>query len=149
MSTLQCANIHFESTQNNRVQYLGSNNFAFVAGGSNLMVISTSGSTLNSGFTVTPYNLGVITTALTANGALGNYQYMTANAAFTLTAPTSDTAIDILVTNGTGAGTITFSGFTAPSGGGGDTYATTSSNRYLLMIRRINSIATYAWKALQ
>lgn len=36
-----------------------------------------------------------------------------------------------------------------PVGGGGDTYATTGNNKYLLMIRRINSVATYSWKALQ
>jgi hypothetical protein len=41
MSTLQCANIHFESTQNNRIQYLGSNNYALVAGGSNAMTINS------------------------------------------------------------------------------------------------------------
>lgn len=43
MSTLQCANIHFESTQNNRVQYFGSNNFAFVAAGANVLTINTAG----------------------------------------------------------------------------------------------------------
>lgn len=41
MSTLQCANIHFESTQNNRIQYAGSNNYVLVAGGSNAMSINT------------------------------------------------------------------------------------------------------------
>lgn len=43
MSTLQCANIHFESTQNNRVQYFGSNNFGFVAAGANVLTINTTG----------------------------------------------------------------------------------------------------------
>ena len=41
MSTLQGANIHFESTQNNRIQYTGSNGFVFVSGGTNTMVINT------------------------------------------------------------------------------------------------------------
>lgn len=44
MSTLQCANIHFESTGNNRVQYFGSNNFAFVAAGANVLSVNSSGS---------------------------------------------------------------------------------------------------------
>ena len=44
MSTLQCSNIHFESTGNNRVQYLGSNAFAFVAGGANVLSINSTGS---------------------------------------------------------------------------------------------------------
>ena len=150
MSTLQCSNIHFESTGNNRVQYLGSNAFAFVAGGSNLMSISTTGSSLNSGFTVTPGNLGTISSGTTTlSAASSNYQYYTNNGAHTIAAPSSDTAIDILVTNGASAGTITLSGFTAPSGGGGDTYATTNGQRFLLMVRRINGISTYMWKALQ
>lgn len=41
MSTLQVANIWFESTANNRIQYLGSNTIAFVVGGSNTLVINT------------------------------------------------------------------------------------------------------------
>lgn len=86
---------------------------------------------------------------MTPDPALGNYQYLTNNAAFTLAAPSSDCAIDILVTNGSTAGAITLSGFTAPAGGGGDAYATTNASRFLLMIRRINAVATYAWKALQ
>lgn len=45
MSTLQCANIHFESTANNRIQYAGSNNYVLVAGGSNAMSINATGVT--------------------------------------------------------------------------------------------------------
>lgn len=51
MSTLQCANIHFESTQNNRVQYLGTNNFAFVAGGANAFVVNTTSVVVSPGGT--------------------------------------------------------------------------------------------------
>lgn len=107
--------------------------------------------TFTKGFTVTPNNIGTpaASSTVTPDPTLGNYQYLTNNAAFTIAAPASDSAIDILVTNGSTAGAITFSGFTAPSGGGGDTYATTNANRFLLMIRRINAVATYAWKALQ
>lgn len=104
--------------------------------------------TIAVGYSVTPNNLGTMG-SFTANPALGNYQYGTNNGAFTLTAPTSDCAIDIMVTNGASAGAITFSGFTAPAGGGGDTYATTNAQRFLLMIRRINGVSTYSWKAYQ
>lgn len=105
--------------------------------------------TLSKGFTYTPHSLGNMT-SFTVDPAEGNLQYGTNNAAITITAPAADCSVDILVTNhATTAGTITFSGFTAPTGGGGDTYATTGNNKYLLMIRRINSVATYAWKALQ
>ena len=98
---------------------------------------------------VTAYNLGTGSATVTPSPANGNYQYITNNGAFTLAAPASDCAIDILVTNGVSASTLTLSGFTAPSGGGGDTYATTNANKYLLLIRRINGTSTYAWKALQ
>lgn len=49
MSTLQCANIHFESTQNNRVQYLGSNSIAVIAGGANSLVTNNTVTTLQVG----------------------------------------------------------------------------------------------------
>lgn len=104
--------------------------------------------TVSVGYTVTPNNLGTMSN-FTINPALGNYQFGTNDGAFTLTAPASDCAIDLLVTNGASAGTITLSGFTAPAGGGGDTYATTNTNKYILHIRRINGTATYMWKALQ
>jgi hypothetical protein len=102
------------------------------------------------GFNVTPGNLGTISTGTTTLAASsGNYQYYTNGGAHTIAAPGSDCAIDILVTNSATAGAITLSGFTAPSGGGGDTYATTNANRYILSVRRINAISTYVWKALQ
>ena len=102
------------------------------------------------GFNVTPGNLGTISSGTTTLSAgSGNYQYYTNGGAHTIAAPGSDCAIDILVTNSATAGAITLSGFTAPSGGGGDTYATTNTQRFLLMVRRINSISTYVWKALQ
>lgn len=43
MSTLQVANIHLESTGNNRIQYNGSNSFVFVTAGSNAMTINSGG----------------------------------------------------------------------------------------------------------
>lgn len=113
------------------------------------VMFTQGGQTITGGFSLTPFNLGTGSATVTPAPTNGNYQYITNNGAFTLAAPASDCAIDILVTNGASAGSITLSGFTAPSGGGGDTYATTNANRYLLLIRRINSISTYVWKALQ
>lgn len=104
--------------------------------------------TISKGFSLTPYSLGNMTN-FTVDPANGNYQYGTNNAAFTLTAPASDCAVDILVTNhASTAGAITFSGFTVGSSTG-STYATTGNNKYLLSIRRINSVSTYSWYALQ
>lgn len=41
MSTLQVANIWFESTGNNRIQYNGSNNYLLTAGGATAMTVNT------------------------------------------------------------------------------------------------------------
>lgn len=112
------------------------------------VLVNSQTATISKGFTLTPNNLGTMAN-FTVDPTLGNYQFGTNNAAFTLTAPASDCAVDILVTNGAAAGAITFSGFTAPAGGGGDTYAATNTFKFMLMIRRINAISTYLWKALQ
>ena len=74
MSTLQCANIHFESTANNRVQYNGSNDFIFVAGGSNAISVNTTAVLFATGgsntFSVNSTSISVSpggTTVLTVN----------------------------------------------------------------------------------
>ena len=119
-------------------------------GSAGAVITTNNTNTFTIGYTVTPNNIGTVSSGTTTPAAAnGNYQYLTNNGAFTLAAPAADSAIDILVTNGASAGTITFSGYTAPTGGGGDTYATTNANKYLLMIRRINGTSTYVWKALQ
>lgn len=101
------------------------------------------------GFNSTPYNLGTVSSGtVTPASANGNTQYLTNNGAFTLAAPSTNCSIDIDVTNGASAGAITFSGFTVGSNTG-DTYATTNTNKYILMIRRVNGTSTYAWKAYQ
>jgi hypothetical protein len=109
--------------------------------------MQTSGNqTITGGFAVTPYSQAV--GSFTVNPLGGNYQYTTNNGAFTLTAPTVDCAVDILVTNGAAAGAITFSGFTVGANVG-DTLTTTNGSRFIISIRRINAISTYTVKALQ
>lgn len=103
--------------------------------------------TISKGFTLTPNSIGTFG-SFTIDPSLGNYQYGTNNAAFTLTAPTSDCAIDLLVTNGATAGAITFSGFTVGSATG-SALTTTNTNKFLISIRRINAISTYSIYALQ
>lgn len=105
------------------------------------------GKTVTGGFNVTPNNLGNIT-SFTIDPSLGNYQYGTNHGAATWTAPASDCAVDILVTNDATAGTITFSGFTVGSSTG-STLTTTNTNKFLISIRRINGISTYSIYALQ
>jgi len=111
------------------------------------LVTTTTTKTIAIGYTITPYNHGVIVD-FTANAALGNYQYGTCNSAFVMTAPTSDCAIDMLITNGTGAGAVTLTGFTIGTFVG-DPLTTTNGDKFIVSIRRINSVSTYSIKALQ
>jgi hypothetical protein len=105
--------------------------------------------TITKGYAVTPNNLGTLSTGTTTlNPANGNYQYATNNGAHTLAAPASDCAIDVLYTNGASAGAITFSGFTVGSSTG-STLTTTNAQRFLISVRRINSVSTYSIYALQ
>lgn len=99
------------------------------------------------GYTVSPANLGTITTGtVTPNPASGNYQYYTNSGAHTIAAPSSDCAIDILVTN-SGGGSITFSGYTVGANTG--SVFTTAGAKFILSIRRIAGTSTYSWYALQ
>lgn len=105
--------------------------------------------TITTGYLITPFSIGTITTGTTTlSGANGNYQYLTDNGAFTLAAPAADTAIDVLITNGASAGTITFTGFTVGTNTG-DALTTTNASKFLLSVLRINGTSTYTVKALQ
>lgn len=102
---------------------------------------------ISAGYTLSPYS--ITTGSFTVTPANGNYQYVTNNGAYTITAPSSDCAVDILVTNGSSAGATTFTGFTVASGNTGDALTTTNTNKFVISIRRINSVSTYTIKALQ
>lgn len=78
----------------------------------------------------------------------GNYQTAINNGAITIVAPTVDCAMDILIVNTTGAGAISFSGFTVNSNTG-EPFTTTINHTFILSIRRIGGVATYVNKALQ
>jgi hypothetical protein len=104
------------------------------------------GQTLTGGFNFTP--VGLTAGNLTINALLGNYQYVSNNAAFSITAPAKDSAVDILVTNTATAGAITFVGFVVGTNTG-DLLTTTNGHIFILSIRRINAISTYVIKALQ
>ena len=107
--------------------------------------------TISKGFTLTPNNIGTFTSvqSTTLDPTLGNYQYVSLSGTFTwtVTAPSSDCAIDIVVALGaSGSGvTVSFSGFKTPSSGAAGTFTAANSTWYTLSIRRINSIATYSW----
>lgn len=112
-------------------------------------LLKNSATTTTVGYKFTSYSAGTVSIGtLTPDAANGNYQYYTNNGAHTLAAPADDSAIDILVTNGASAGAITFSGFTVSSSVG-DALDTTSTHKFIISIRRINSVSTYIVKALQ
>jgi hypothetical protein len=104
--------------------------------------------TIAGGFRVTAFNIGTAAGTVTPDPMKGNYQYLANSAAFTLSAPIADCAIDILITNGSGAGAIAFAGFTTGAVVG-DALDTVVGHKFVVSIRRINSTATYAVKALQ
>ncbi len=106
--------------------------------------------TVTGGFELTSYSAGTKSSGtFTPDPINQNYQYYTNGGAHTLAAPASDCAIDILVTNNGSAGSITFSGFTVASGNTGDPLTTTNGHKFLISIRRMNSVSTYIIKALQ
>ena len=107
---------------------------------------TTAGVTISAGFNVTAYSIP--SAPITPDPLLGNYQYYTSTSAPTINAPTTDCAIDILFTNGASAGTPAFVGYTVGSVVGSP-YATTLNYRFILSIRRIASVSTYSWYALQ
>lgn len=67
MSTLQVANIHLESTANNRIQYTGSNSFNIVAGGSNTLTVNSTVVVANAAMTIS----GALSVAGALSGAAG------------------------------------------------------------------------------
>ena len=84
MSTLQVANIYFESSGNNRIQYLGSNNYSFYAGGLPTLTVNTStvlftasmsftsiGANTASANTLTANSFTVVNNYFVANGWVG------------------------------------------------------------------------------
>lgn len=88
---------------------------------------------LTTGFATTSYSGGTVSSGTyTPDEANGNKQYITANGAFTLAVPTNDCNIELEITNGASAGSITTSSYTKVSG----SYATTNTNKYLFYITK-------------
>lgn len=95
----------------------------------------------------TSTSLGTGSATVTPSVTNGSFQYITNNGAFTLAAPASTCRIDLMVTNGASAGTITFSGFRV--GTTGDALDTVNGHIFIITIKKISTIATYVIKALQ
>lgn len=87
------------------------------------------------------------TGSFTVNPLKGNYQRYDNIGAITITAPTVEGAVDILMVMNSGAGTVSFSGFTV--GTVGDTLTYTLGALFIISIRKISTVSTYLIKALQ
>lgn len=97
----------------------------------------------------TSYNGGTVSSGtFTIDPNNSNSQYYTNNGAHTLAAPSVDSSVDLLVTNGASAGAISFSGFTVGSGTG-DALTTTNTSKFMISIKCVNSVASYRVQALQ
>lgn len=113
-------------------------------------VQSALSSTLLVGYPTTGFNGGTVSSGtFTPNVANGHMQYYTNNGAHTLAAPTAsgDYVINLLVTNGTTAGAISYSGWTKnPSG---DTLTTTNTQKFWFSVGKCNGVTWAAITAMQ
>lgn len=101
MSTLQCANIHFESTANNRLQYFGSNSVGIVAGGANTLVTNNTVTTLQ----VNSSNVVVANSTVTQIQVAGS-NAVVANSTQTILAVGGTTELTVNATAAVFAGTV-------------------------------------------
>ena len=88
MSTLQVANIHLESTGNNRIQFLGTNSYAIVAGGVNLTTVNTTNMSVNGSITSANLFVRALTGSYTlTNADSGSVLTVSSTSASTITVP--------------------------------------------------------------
>ena len=131
MSTLQVANIHLETTGNNRIQLVSANTVALVVAGSNVFNANTTQLTIEESTSFTN-NYFIKTTTLSAgnnhniNCASGNYFVVVANSSaqnvYFTSAPTGVAySVTLRFSNGAGGNTISWAntprwpGATAPT----------------------------------
>lgn len=101
MSTLQVANIHFESTQNTRIQFFGSNSVGVIAGGANSLVTNNTVTTLQ----VNSSNVVVANTTVTQIQVAGS-NAVVANSTVTTLAAAGIPELTVNTTAAVFAGTI-------------------------------------------
>lgn len=114
-----------------------------------IILLAAGGQTTTGGYKFTVVEKGnVAGTTFTPDAFLGNYQRVINNGAFTFAAPTSDCALDVMVTNTASAGAITFTGYTTGANKG-DNLSTTNGHIFIISVRRMSGVSTYVVKALQ
>lgn len=126
-------------------------NYQIQGGGALAVSLNNTAQTFSGGLRLVPFNLGTAAVGSTVvlDSGSGPIQRLINNGAFTMSPPTSDGELDLLVTNAATAGAITFAAGWNVGSNTGDSYTTTSTNKFILMVRTINALPTYAWKALQ
>lgn len=106
------------------------------------------GGSASGGLTFSTHDLGTVTTgSVTPNPSDGLKQKLVNNGAFTLTATAEVGDVELLVTNGASAGTITFSGFEKQWTG--DPLDTTSGHKFVIFIYGLDGAQACIAKALQ
>lgn len=93
-------------------------------------------------------NLGVVASGnvvLSINN--GPIQQLTCNGTITIVSPNTDCKIELMIVNGEGANSVSFSGFQKELNGG--VYANTQNNSYLVEVSRIKAISVYKLYELQ
>ena len=130
MSTLQVANIWFESTGNTRIQYLGSNNFSIIANGNTYCTVNSSGMFVNNSIQGAVIAVGAKTDNYTvANLDSGTIITMSNTVSKTVTIPsTVPSGFRIMVTQ-LGTGSVVIANATGVSLGS-RTGAYTSLSQY-------------------
>ena len=108
--------------------------------------LNTTDQTLAGGANLTVFAAG--STSFTVDCGKNPAQYVTDTGAITITAPANDGECILQIENGSGAGAVTWSGFSEGSNTG-DALTTTSGNMFQVSITRIHSVSHYLITALQ
>lgn len=113
---------------------------------SSALLLGSVGQNLSGGVYSTPY--GYATGNLTVNFARNPIQYVNNTGAFTITAPTQAGSCIFTILNGSGAGAVTFTGWTVGSNTG-DALDTVNGHRFSIMMWGVQGSYSYSVKALQ
>lgn len=135
-------------TFNNSITLAGTDSTTWTGPSSNatLAALNIASQTVSGGANVTSQSIS--TGSYTVDCGTRPLQYITNGGAFTITAPANDGNCIVLVTNNGSAGAITFSGFSVGSNTG-DALTTTDTNKFSLMIWRVNGTSGYRVAAHQ
>ena len=101
------------------------------------------------GANITAYSNGIATSTFTPDCGKGPLQTLTNNGAFNFEPPSSDSSCVILISNGSSAGSVNFTGGWKEGSNIGDSLNTTSGDEFNIVITRIAGASHYLISALQ